>query len=300
MSAKSILFKLIILVIVIIIWISHSLLKIHNTEVELPLGIFNLNSGLIAIGDGPETITVSVEASGLDINSLRRHNAYVEINAEEAQTGLNTFSLSEHNIIYKDIQFRNPVNFQLNKTINIEFDEIDKKTVIIEKRFLTLEDELFFNQRNATIKPETVEIEGAKSLIAAIFSVRTTPISSESIEKSRFDIDLEIPEDVINSSTETVEIILEAPVVTIRTIPLIRINYPDDRGIIIIPQYVTVQIEGVADIVHSVRPNMINAYIENPEVYVNSFAPITFDIPETIKITKHTPRRVQVIPEHED
>lgn len=296
MSAKPLLFKLLVLLLVIFIWITHSLLKVHHTEIELPLVIVNLGSDLIAVGDKPETVSISVEGIGLDIYNLKRQDSYIEIDADEAEFGVNSFLVTEQSVVYQDQNFRKPVQFQLNTTVEIEFDYIDTKNVVIEKRFLTLEDELFFNQRNASLKPEYAQVRGAKSLIAEITSIRTIPITAEAIEAEDYEIELEIPENAESIEPQRVETVLEAPVITSRTIPLIRIEFPEDRGVIIIPQYVTIQIEGTAGIVNSIRPGMIKAYVEQPEQYVNNFAPISFNIPEDVEIIKHTPRRVQVIP----
>lgn len=295
MSFKSLSIKLLVLFFVLIIWAMQSLLKIHHKEIVLPVSLINLEETLIAADNSPREISFYVDGRGIDIYNLRKRNNYFEIDAKAFQKGDNEYTVTDQHIVLEDLQYRGLITFHLNRNVVFSFDRIAVKEIPVEKRYLTLEDEIYFNQRNASLSPNRVEIEGAQTLIQSISKITTAPLSEAAIASSDYIIELEMPEGVLGIRPDAVKVIMEAPVITTRTIPLIRIEFPADFNIRILPQYVTVKIEGVAARVQNIRPNMIRAYIQITPGYEYDFAPIRFEIPDDIELLEYTPQRVQII-----
>jgi YbbR domain-containing protein len=160
---------------------------------------------------------------------------------------------------------------------------------------MTEQDEFYFQQRNASSQPLEIEIVGPNNLVSDITSITTVPLSRELVERTAdLTVELEIPEGILGIKPDIVSINLESLSVITRTIPLINIEYPQDKLSLIIPQTVTVKLEGPADRIQRIRPQMITAYINIPEGYEYDFANIQFRLPEDVKLVEFTPVRVQI------
>lgn len=295
MTFKLLHLKILVLIIVIVIWSIQSLMKVHHKEIELPVRFDNLREDLIISPESPEYLYLFVEGRGIEIYNFKKKNNYIEVDAKDFRLGDNEVHITEHNLVLEDPNFRTSIDFHINKTAEFNFDKITRKEVAVVKRFLTLEDELYFQQRNAYLSPPTVEIEGPEQQIKDINTITTTPISAGIISETSHIVELEIPEDVLGIKPDAVEIILETTPITSKNITMIPIDYPEEQEIMIIPQYLTVKVGGSAKIVSSLSADNINAYVDIPPSYEHDFIDINVEVPEGVDILEYTPRRVQII-----
>ncbi len=295
MSLKSLNLKILVLLIVLMVWSVHHLMKTHHTQIELPVMFSNLSDDLILSPASSDQIEIFVEGKGFHVYNLIRTNNYIEINAKNFTYGSNEVNVTEHDIVLQETVQPGTINFYLNRHINFDFDRIKRSKVKIIKRFLTLEDEMFFRQRNATISPAEVDIEGPEQIINKITNITTIPLSKNIVNDLHPVVELEIPEKVLGIKPDVVQIILEHQSYSSKTIPMINIEYPQHLGIIIIPQYATIKIEGSSENIAQIKPDMVRAYIEIEPDHNNDFAVTKFYVPDNVKLVDYTPRRVQVI-----
>jgi len=273
----------------------QSLTKNHYTELEIPIILRNLPTNMIVTDPSPNTLEVFVEGKGLDIYKLTKINAYIDIDAQNFEIGNNEVNVTDYNIIINEPILKNSLVFHLNMMVEFHFDIIASKDVDIIPRFLTLDDELYFQQHNAKLSVQKARIEGPKKLINNLNSITTTPITKEIMDDSEITVELEIPENVIGIKPDAVSIVLETSTYITKTIPLIQIEFPPQENYQIIPQYVTVKIEGIDDFVYNIGADMIRAYVNIPSDYEYDFADISFQLPEGIHLVEYTPRRVHII-----
>ena len=79
-----------------------------------------------------------------------------------------------------------------------------------------------------------------------------------------------------------------------RTISLIPIKYPETENITIIPQKVSVMVDGPKEIVEQLDENKIIANL-NTSILNRDFATVSFKVPSGVKIIEYTPQKIQVI-----
>ena len=213
----------------------------------------------------------------------------------QLRIGTNELNITQQNLHLEEPQYRANLNFYLNQTVTLDIDRSVAANVPVTLRYMTLDDELAFNRRNAQPEPGKVEIVGPGNVVSRTLSVTTVPIStSDVIDDDHVHAELEIPDGILGIRPDMVRVILESPEILTRTLPLIRINYPPERIAMIIPQTVTVKVEGFAEDVQRLRPAMISANITIPDGYEPDFAQIEIRLPDNMTLIEHTPQRVQV------
>lgn len=294
MSFKNMIFPALVLIIVMFIWFYQNLLREHRTELPVEVRFTELPQDYLVTLIEPEEISVTVEGRGIDIFRFNRTDYYLKVEIPDLQFGRRELIVTDQNLILEDPHYHGQLNFYLNKTIEIEIDRTLMAQIPVTIRYMTTEDEIFFEQRNAMIEPDHVEIIGPRNTVLNLTEVRTVPISSEEVTDHQLQVELEIPEGILGIKPDIVTITLESPAIISRTIPMINIEFPAERVTMIIPQSVTVKIEGLAERLQRLRPREITAYIIVPEEYEYDFAPININIPDDIKLIEYTPERVQI------
>lgn len=295
---KKLILPLSVLIIVLIIWFNQNLFKDHRTQLPLPVRFVNLPEERVITGIEPDELELIVEGKGIDILRFGRTDYYLKIDVSLLRTGINELVLTEQDLIMEENSQKSIQISFLNNVISIEIDRTVIVNIPVQKRFMTIDDEFFFTRRNASLHPETVEIVAPSSVIEKLTSVTTVPISVTDITDSQqLQVELEIPDGILGIKPDIVTVVLESPSIINRTIPLIPIQYPSEKISLIIPQTVTVKVEGLAERVQSLRPQMISAYVSVPDGFEYDFAPISFRLPEGVTLIDHTPQRVQIIRE---
>ncbi len=295
MSVKKILVPLIVLIVVFVIWFNQNLFREHRSEVPVEIRILDLPEDMVVTEIYPEEIELIVEGRGIDIYRFNKSLYYLSISYNELSLGNNELTLTEQYLYLDEPQNNTGLRFHLNRRVTVVIDHSIIRQVSVELRYMTEDDEFYFQQRNVGVQPQEVEIVGPNNLVSEITSITTVPLSRDMIEQSAgLTVDLEIPEGILGIKPDVVSITLESLSIITRTIPLINIDYPQEKLSMIIPQAVTVKIEGPADRIQRIRPQMISAYISIPEDYEYDFANIQFRLPDDIKLVEFTPERVQI------
>ena len=295
MSTKNIFLSILVLIIVLIIWYSQNLFRTHRTELPLAYRIINLKEDTLLLNTEPEQLFLTVEGKGNDIIRLNRTGFYLEIDAANLRVGSNEFSITEQNIILNQPHLRGVLRFYLNRRITVHLDRSMTATFPVSLRYMTQADEDFFSQYNALPQPNRVEIVGPFSIVNKLLNITTVPVSVSDLDSTeQLMVDLETPEGILSIKPDAVSITLESPLTAIRTIPLITIQYPKDKLSMIIPQSVTIIIEGEVDRIQTIRPQMIIAQITIPEDVTDNFAPINLTLPDWLRLVDYTPQKVQI------
>lgn len=295
---KKFVLQFVVLLVVLALWMSQSLFKTHRTEVEFPLIFSALPNQMLITEQTLNTVSVIVEGKGTDIVRLKRQNGYyIVVDGREFQPGDNEVTITESNIFIENQSFGGLLKFYLNRKLNLSVDKTETITLPIELRFLTMNDEIEYKQRNVTISPSHIEVVGASKILSKLKSVTTVPLTSQLIkDRDKLQqIDLEIPDGIKTLESNTVEISLGSPSNITRTIPLITINYPSDTIIAVIPPTVTIKAEGPPSEMRNITANSIVASVVVPKNNDQELADLKFDVPKGIIIKEYTPKNVQII-----
>jgi hypothetical protein len=301
MTFRNLILPFFVLIIVLVLWVSQNLFKEQRVELPLPLRLTNLPEDRVVTHIDPDDLVLFVEGKGIEILRFSRSEYYLNIDASKLQVGNNELNVTEQDIFLSDSQFYLQMSFFLSTQIMVKVETTSIKQIPVTIRYMTIDDENFFRLRNVKVQPQRVEIVGPSSIVGKLTEVTTEPLSMEDVrETDRIKADLEIPEGILGIKPDLVTINLESPEIITRTIPLIRIDYPAGRISMIIPNSVTIKVEGLAERVQNLRPQTISAYIAVPDEFEYDYAPILFRLPEGVKIIEYTPQRVQIFRDQED
>ena len=295
MFTKDLTLKLVVLLFVLIIWVQQSMFKTHRIELPVPIDVKNIPNGMILFEISDSFVTVIAEGRGIDLMAFKKSDFDVEVDAGEFKQGENEVILNEDNFILREPQYLGLVHFYLNKKLNIVFDVLKTQKIPVEPRYLTIEDEKYFLQRRISISPKQVEIEGPQRIVDNIKRITTTPLSASLNDEDVYQVELELPEDILGMKPNVVGITLEVPSSITKTITMISIDYPQNEKVKIVPEYVTVLIEGLPDRIQNITASDVKAFVSIPDNLEDDFTPIIFKFPSGVSLVECTPQRVQLI-----
>ncbi len=194
--------KLASFVLAILLWF-FVVLKGHSVIImDIPVELKNIPVELEVV-ERPETINITVEGHERFLKKLREEDISVVVDLGNIRKGETFLPLSAENITLpesftvKDISPQN---------IRLVVDEKAEKDVPVRPVILGATFEGFAVDR-IEVDPETVKIEGPKSVVSKIFSVKTEPLDITGVTGSvRYRVFLDMNEENVRINTTEVEI----------------------------------------------------------------------------------------------
>lgn len=194
--------KLASFVLAILLWF-FVVLKGHSVIImDIPVELKNIPVELEVV-ERPETINITVEGHERFLKKLREEDIGVVVDLSDIRKGETFLPLSAENITLpesftvKDISPQN---------IRLVVDEKAEKDVPVRPVILSATFEGFAVDR-IEVDPETVKIEGPKSVVSKIFSVKTEPLDITGVTGSvRYRAFLDMNEKNVRINVTEVEI----------------------------------------------------------------------------------------------
>jgi YbbR domain-containing protein len=168
--------KIASLIIAISLWFFVMLSGRSNVTIDVPLSFINLPQEL-EIVDPPVSVKVHIEGPASILKSLRGDELRSVVDLRNTKAGRAVFSLSQKNI---DLPETLIVTELEPETISIKIEERMKKTVRIKPAITGLPEKGFVIS-DIMVEPETVTLEGPRSVISKIKKVRTEPLDINGI-----------------------------------------------------------------------------------------------------------------------
>jgi YbbR domain-containing protein len=170
--------------------------------IDIPVNFINLPPKL-EIVDLPQTVSISIEGQERMFKDLKKSNINAVIDLSEAKTGKSFFTISRENIeLPKMLTIRNidpetvslKIEEQMSKSVTVKPDIVGTP----EKGYAIVE---------VISSPDSVVIEGPKSLIRKIRRVKTEPIDINDINSDLiFKANLNLAHSSIRKSINKVEV----------------------------------------------------------------------------------------------
>ncbi len=194
--------KLASLILAIILWFFVILSGRSQITLDVPLVFLNLPSGL-ALVDYPKTVTVSIQGQERLIKNLREDEISAVVDLGKARTGKSFYTLSKDNIKVPKMLIVTDID---PETISLKIEAQLKKTVTVKPAVVGLP-EKGFAIVDIMVVPETVVLEGPKSMVKKIHTVKTEPIDINGINSDlRYKANLNISNPTIKKNTNKVEV----------------------------------------------------------------------------------------------
>ncbi len=292
---KNLLLKIIVLLIAAALWLQQILLREHTESYKLPVHLVNVSPNLAQKSESIPLIPVIIKARGIDLLYLKLSNTIFEVDASGYKAGDNNLALSVNNLnLHKraDVEL---LNIAAGENLYVNMDRVIEQRKYIELQFETAEDEEFFTHNKIQITGLRVSVSGPESLVRNIKRLKTEKLSRDNIVNEKIKVTLLRPDARVQLQREQLNLEILQTRITTKTISLIPIYYPHNLEISIIPQKVTVMLNGPEELLQSINKNSITALLDVSNIDRIEYTGIIFELPTGIRIQEYTPNKIQVI-----
>ncbi len=194
--------KLASLVLAVILWFFVILSGRSQITVSVPLVFRNLPAGL-AVVDSPETVSITIQGQERLIRNLRQDEISAVVDLGKAKTGKFFYTLSKDNIKLPKTLIVTDID---PETVSLKIEAQLKKTVSVKPAVVGLP-EKGFAIVDITVVPDSVVLEGPKSMVKKIRTVKTEPIDTNGINSNlRYKANLNITNPNIKKNINKVEV----------------------------------------------------------------------------------------------
>lgn len=182
------LIKLFSLFFAIILWFFVTSQGKLEVNLNIPLELRKAPSNTLIVGDVAEYIDVRLKGRQSVIKNLSAGQVSAHLDLSNARQGENTIYLSHDNITA-------PPNVEVArvspKSVKVRLEALVKKDVKIIPE-TSGAPPAGYRLKRIEIKPETVAIEGAESIVNKISAIRTEAINLSAIEKNETVLDVKL------------------------------------------------------------------------------------------------------------
>ncbi len=190
------------LVLAIALWFFVMLGGRSQITLDIPLIFTNLPPEFVAV-EHAESISVSIEGQQRVIQNLRQNEIQAVIDISDIKTGKSFFTLSKENI-------KLPKSLIVTafdpETVSLKVEIQLKKTVKVKPSVVGLP-EKGFAIVDINVEPAKLDIEGPKSIVRKIYTVKTEPMDINGINSDlTYKANLDISDSRIKKSINKVEV----------------------------------------------------------------------------------------------
>ena len=199
---KNIWLKLASLILATALWIFVILSGRTEIIMDVPVVYTGLKPQLDMM-DSPKKVNVSIEGQGSLLKNIRRREIRAVIDLSETKSGRSFFTLTKE-------------NFELPKTLLLTSIDPETISVMIEselrknipvKPVIVGRPEKGFTIFEIKVVPENIVVEGPKSLVRKIYSVKTEPIDINGLNTDlQYKANLDLENSTIRKKVNKVEV----------------------------------------------------------------------------------------------
>lgn len=285
-----------------LVWISVNLGNLFKTTIEVPVKIENLRPEQAIAVPLPGTVRFTIQSSGWQLlNTLLTPNLYYTIDFS---------TLSRNNILFTSRELNERVNLASSilvlatapETVIVRLDERISKTVPITPVMNISYREGFGIVGRFTIKPDSITLSGARSLLSKIKDWKTSSMALTDInapvtmnillsDSLRFEIDR--PDTAVSISFD-VQPIAER---TIDEIPIEILQVPDNKNVVLIPPKISIIVRSGVNNVSNLSSKDFQAYVDYKSILLDTsgFMKATIIGPEHVQIVQQHPELIQYV-----
>lgn len=293
--------KLVALILGLLLWFHVATEKEYHNEVTLPVTEVLLADDLTLSREPPDSLLVSVSASGKQLlrQSWRRRG--VRINANKFPAGRHRLGLSTSNVSLIDPGGEIGLGKVVSPTsIEIHVDRIAVDTVPVTLDLTPLTDDGFAVRSISQPEPSRVAITGPRSVIGSFETVFT---ESRTLSKLRNSVELKLrvlPPKGYGIDVEPDSVSAAVEVVPVRTrvidnVPIVTFNAPVDSTAASDPATAQITITGPPAEVEELPPGAFVLSVDYRDMTPRGFAPVHYDVPVGIKVKRIEPDSVRII-----
>lgn len=287
-------------VIALIIWVGVSLSYEYYYTLSLPLKITNLGNEFAVAEELPERMTIKLKARGWKLAALLASGNNEFLIDARKDTGKITLKVAnavdENSWLTSDIQV---LEYQPS-VINLKLERLIWKSVPVLPEIENSFKSGYGLAGKIMIQPDSVTVAGAKSYIERLRYLTTEKYVFENLSSQTTEsIPVEYPKH-ISVFPQSVSVTIDAQKIVdkeFQDIPVAILDVPGDRQVLIIPDKITVGVEGGVSLLGSMDPANIKAELHYKDIIADSlgfvFPKIT--VPQYLRVVSQKPERLRYI-----
>jgi len=294
--------KLVAFVFAIFIWFFVITENEYKEEIEIPITLKVL-PGKVVANKIPNTAIVKIKGSGKALIALGvSGDAHYELDLSDVERN------QTHVLVTKNVFLMHPADAIVAEeiitpdSITVVLDDIEKKRVPVEPKIVPLTAPGHTIVGNIRLTPDSVDIEGPKSLVAQINEVFTqeAEYSDLKFELKKTMALAPLPSDKISLSATQVEVYIDVQKLsefTLSGVPVEFRNPPKNMNVTVIPSTLSLVLEGGGPLLDKISRDDIVAYIDYNRIKDlpgNEF-PAVIERPPGISYRDVRPRTFKII-----
>lgn len=194
--------KLSSLAFALLLWLFVILSGRTEMTVDVPINFVNLPAGLEMV-ESPRTVSVVVEGQERLVRSVKQKDINVLIDLSQAKAGKSFVTLTKENFQLPHMLTINSID---PETISLIIEEQLMKTVPVKPSVIGLPQK-GFEIVAIIVVPDAINLEGPKSAVAKIYSIKTEPIDINGINADlSYKANLNLTDTNIKKSVNKVEV----------------------------------------------------------------------------------------------
>jgi YbbR domain-containing protein len=288
-------------VLALVVWIHVATEKTYNYGLNLPVTEITLKENLALAQKPPDSLEVSVSATGKQLLRRKWRHAGVRINASQYQAGRYSLPLSPANTSLA----HQPSDMTLDEVIfpsSIQLDiDIESSTEVPVVPDLELSaSEGFAISQTMVITPQEIELIGPRSRLGRVNSIHT---EYKNLEGLRNEVVIHlalIPPEGYGFSTNPDSVTVTVPVVPVKTrvyeaLPVVVFNAPAESGATARPGSIRAEITGPPTDIDLLNRNAITVSVDYRERNDSGWAKIQVDCPTKFEVKRTSADSVLIV-----
>lgn len=293
--------KIIALILGVLLWFHVATEKTYTYQLYLPVSEIILDHNLTLNSTPPESLMVTISASGKQIMRKKWRSRGVKIVASQFEVGIHDLNLSTSNVFLAtptpDVALEDIIS---PSNIKFVIDQISETTVEVKPDIIAEADDGYAVSLISTTTPSEVTLRGPEGLVNKIPVIFT---EQKVLQGLRSNIELTLPLAKpfgygLEITPDSVSLYIEViPVKTrlFNQIPIVIYNPPVDSIVDLVPQFVQVELTGPPAEIDLLNKNKLTASVDYSQQSDSGKALLTIDCPVKFKIKNSTPDSVLIL-----
>jgi len=285
----------------LVVWIHVATEKTYNYELNLPISEITLKDNLALSQKPPDSLLVSVSATGKQLLRRKWRQAGLRITAAQYQAGRYTLALSSSNtslahqtsdITLDDVIFPSSVQLEIDLESSADIPVVADLELSAAEGFAISQD--------MEVRPAEVELIGPRSLLGRVNTIFTEYKNLGGLRNEVvINLALIAPEGY-GFRMEPESVTVTVPVVPVKTrvyeaLPIVVFNAPAETGATTRPGTTRAEITGPPADIDLLNRNAITVSVDYRSKNVTGWAKVKVDCPTGFEVRRISADSVQIL-----
>lgn len=269
----------------LLVWVHVATEKTYNYQSLLPLAEVNLKDSLSLGIEPPDSILVTVSATGKQLIRRQWRKEGLRLNATQLDIGRHRTPLTNTNLSLVNPQTAVELENVISpRQVYLEIDKQSSRTIPVKANVTLDADDGFSVGRDILVNPPEVTLTGPSMSLARVSEILTDSTRLRGLRNQVVvTLPLLLPEGY-GYQIEPDSVAVTIPVFPVKTrvyssIPIVVFNAPPGASLFTDPESVQVEVTGLPEAIDGLSSNALTVSADYRDRTMGGAAPIKFDCP---------------------